>query len=453
MRYLNNSRPHFVYIIDVIPIAKDTKMKRETCQLLKSILLFVLVLFCSCQAASAQIAQSGKSRDMNPSISDEDLKSQVDGSTQFAFDLYSKLKGEKGNIFFSPYSISTALGMTWDGARENTEKQMADTLHFSQPRPTPDKAFNRIDLSLQTQLAQAQKNKDTNLKLEIANSIWAQKDQKWLSAFLDSLKVNYGAGIYNVDFVKETEKCRTTINKWVEDKTNNKIKELIKSGVLDSMTRMVLVNAIYFYGQWQHEFEKDSTQDDDFTLLDNSKVKVPLMHQTEDHRYMKDDLLQAVELNYKDCDLSMLVLLPDVDKFAELESKLDSALIKNVIDKLESHEVILTFPKVKMDAQFELSQTLAAMGMPDAFDPGVADFSGMDGEKDLYISNVIHKAYVAIDEKGTEAAAATAVVMKASAAPMMGETVEFKADHPFIFLIRDRQTGSILFLGRVVDPR
>ena len=429
-------------------------MKRETFQFLKSILFFTLVLLCSCQVASAQIAQSGKPRDMNPSISDEDLTSQVDGNSQFACDLYAKLKDNPGNIFFSPYSISTALAMTWEGARENTEKQMAGALHFIKSKPTPHKAFNRIDLSLQTQLAEAKKVKNNDLNLEIANSIWAQKDYKWLPAFLDSLKINYGAGIYNVDFVKEAEKYRVEINKWVEGKTNNKIKDLIQRGVLNGNTRMVLVNAIYFYGQWLNEFKKESTKDDDFTLLDGSKVKVPLMHQMEDHRYMEDDLLQAVELNYKDCNLSMIVLLPDVDKFAELESKLDIPLIKDAIDKLESREVILTFPKVKMDAQFELAKTLAAMGMSDAFEPDVADFSGMDGEKDLYISNVIHKAFVAIDERGTEAAAATAVVMKASAAPMPSEEpVEFKADHPFIFLIRDKQTGSILFLGRVLDPR
>jgi len=428
-------------------------MKCRYSQFLKSIFLFVLVFLCGCQSANSQPPQSNKTRDINPSVSIEELDSQVDGNSMFAFDLYKRLKDEKSNIFFSPYSISITLAMIYDGARSNTKKQMADVLHFLQLKQNLDKAFNKIDLSLQAQVAEAKKSKESDLELDIANSIWAQKSEKWRLSFLNALKVNYGSVIYNVDFINETEKCRTAINQWVEDKTNDKIKELINPGILDQATHMVLVNAIYFYGQWQKEFEKDATRDDDFTLLDGSKVKAPLMHQTEELYYMKDDLFQAVKMYYKDSDFSMIVLLPDVDKFTELESKLHSALIESVIEKLESKNVILTFPKVKMDAQFEFSKTLAAMGMPDAFS-GIADFSGMGGPEGLFISSVIHKAYVEIDEKGTEAAAATEGSMwLGSVSQEEIEPVEFKADHPFIFLIRDDQTGSILFLGRVLNPK
>ena len=416
--------------------------------------LMLILLICGCQAANAtDLVVSDKPRDSAPVISDDDFKNQIDSNNEFAFDLYSELKSKSGNIFFSPFSISTALAMTYGGARTDTEKQIAETLHFQQ-RPIAHKAFNKLDLSLSEQSKESKtENKKGGFKLEIANSIWAQKDFKWLPAFLDLLKINYGAGIFTADFIRETEKYRLKINSWVEEKTHDKIKDLLQPGVLNDMTRMVLVNAIYFYGQWLLEFDKENTRDGDFTLLDSSKIKVPLMHQTEEYFYTENDLFQSLEMRYKDCDLAMLVLLPKIEKFSELESKLDNVLLKDAIYKLESREVILTFPKVKMDAQFELAQTLAAMGMSDAFNPDNADFSGMDGARDLFISHVIHKAFVAIDERGTEAAAATAVLMELTAAPAPTEPVEFKADHPFIFLIRDKQTGSILFLGRVLDPR
>jgi len=415
--------------------------------------IFLCININGCQAANAtDLVVSDKPRDSAPAISDDDFNNQIDSNNEFACNLYSELKDASGNIFFSPFSISTALAMTYEGARTDTEKQIAETLHFQQ-RSVAHKAFNKLDLSLAEQSKQSKtENKKGGFKLEIANSIWAQKDFKWLPAFLDVLKINYGAGIFTADFIRETEKYRLKINKWVEEKTHDKIKDLLQPGVLNDMTRMVLVNAIYFYGQWLLEFDKENTHDGDFTLFDNSRIKVPFMHQTEEYFYSENELFQSLEMRYKDCDLAMLVLLPKIEKFSELESKLDNALLKEAIDKLESREVILTFPKVKMDAQFELASILASMGMPDAFTEQ-ADFSGMDGARDLFISHVIHKAFVAIDERGTEAAAATAVLMELTAAPAPTEPVEFKADHPFIFLIRDKQTGSILFLGRILDPR
>jgi len=427
-------------------------MFKRFCSQSGLLIILSILLACNCQSAiGADLIASNKQRDTMPSISEAEFQSQIDGNSQFAFDLYSRLKDvEEGNIFFSPFSISTALAMTYEGARGNTETQMTDVLHYTNPKTSAHKAFNRLDLSLSEQMKS--KKGDAAFKLETANSIWAQKDYRWLPEFLDAIKINYGAGLYSVDFQNETEKSRIEINKWVEEKTHDKIKDLLQKGIITPATYMVLVNAIYFYGKWMHEFDKGATQDDDFTKLDGKKVKVPFMHQEAESSYMENELFQALEMSYKDCDIAMLVLLPPIDKFKELESKLDSAMLKDVIDNLQENRVRVTFPKMKMESQFDLVKTLSEMGMPDAFVGGIADFSGMDGTKELFIMHVIHKAFVAIDEKGTEAAAATAVVMGKAMAPAPPQYIEFKADHPFILLIRDKQTGSILFLGRVLNP-
>jgi len=428
-------------------------MFKRFCSQSGLLIILSILSTCNCQSAiGAELIASDKQRDSLPAVSEIDFKAQIDGNSKFAFDLYSNLKSGQGNLFFSPFSISTALAMTYEGARENTEKEMTDTLHFIDPKSSAHKVFNRIDLSLSQQSKESKEGGKNGFTLEIANSIWAQKDYNWLPEFLDAMKTNYGAGIYSVDFQNETEKSRLEINKWVEDKTHEKIKDLLQQGIITPATYMVLVNAIYFYGKWMHEFDKKATQDDDFTKLDGRKVKVPFMHQEAESSYMENELFQALEMSYKDCDIAMLVLLPPINKFEELESKLDSAMLKDVIDNLQENRVRVTFPKMKMENQFDLVKTLSEMGMPDAFVGGIADFSGMDGTRELFIMHVIHKAYVAIDEKGTEAAAATAVVMGKVMAPAPPKYIEFKADHPFILLIRDKQTNSILFLGRVLDP-
>lgn len=421
---------------------------------LSTFLLSILIV-CSCQAANASnLVKSDKPYNTAPmNASDETFISQIKGNNQFAFDLYSQLKSSDGNIFFSPFSISTALAMTYEGARGNTEKQMRDALKFIEPKKDLHKAFNTLDLMLQRQMQDAKKSDPKSaFRLEIANSIWAQRDFNWLSSFLDVLAVNYNAGIYTVDFIKAAEQARIAINKWVEGKTHEKIKDLIQPGVLDDTTRMVLVNAIYFYGQWLYEFKKEDTYDEPFSLLDGSQVNVPMMHHTEHHNYYKGEIYEALELEYKDCEVVMDIILPEMGKFTEFESQLSNMILEEIITNMKPTEIILTMPKFKSDATFELSKTLKAMGMTDAFNPNAADFSGMDGEKDLFISEVIHKAYVAVDEKGTEAAAATAVVMKLSAAPVE-QGIVVKIDRPFIYMIRDKKSGAVLFLGRVLDPR
>ena len=369
----------------------------------------------------------------------------VAGNNKFALELYGKLENQQGNLFLSPYSISTALAMTSAGARGQTEKQMAETLCFA---PVKNEQFHRTFGEIIGQLnASGEKG---GYELVVANALWGQKDYKFLPDFLTLVRENYGGDLKQVDFAAQTEAVRKTINTWVESKTKDKIKELIKPGMLDSMTRLVLTNAIYFKGKWESQFKPERTQDSPFVLLDGQKVNVPMMNQTGKFGYMEANDIWLLEMPYVNNDLSMVVLLPKkADGVKGLEKEFVSDNLAGWLAKMHKREVQVFFPRFKMTSEFELAKVLGAMGMPDAFS-GKADFSGMTGNKDLFISAVVHKAYVDVNEEGTEAAAATGVTMKlTSVAP---PPPVFRADHPFIFLIRDNQTGSILFLGRVANP-
>jgi len=388
-------------------------------------------------------------RDPSPDVPPSDLDELVGGNTDFAFDLYKKLSEEDGNVFFSPFSISQALAMTWAGAKNDTETQMSDTLHFTLGQDKLHPAFNLLDLELQSR-GEGAKGKDSEpFRLNIANSTWGQDGWTWLPAFLDVLAVNYGAGMRLVDFAADPEQCRVTINKWVEDKTEDRIKDLLPEGVIDTQTALVLVNAIYFNAAWLDPFEEDDTRQGEFSLLDGGKVMVPLMEQVEEHNYMEGDGFKAVEMKYDGEELSMVIVLPDIDRFDEIESSLSSTFIDGIIQDFGNYSVTLTLPKFEYESEFGLAGTLNSMGMTDAFVPDVADFSGMDGSLLLYITDVVHKAFVSVDEAGTEAAAATGVVIGYTSIP---ESAVFTADHPFIFFIRDIATGAILFVGRVLDP-
>lgn len=373
-----------------------------------------------------------------------DMKSVVDGNTTFALNLYSKLKDAEGNLFFSPYSISTALAMTYAGARGNTEKQMAHVLHFTLEQDKLHPAFASIEARYKTI------QEEGDVQLSVANALWPQKDYVFLKDYLELTKKNYGATITPLDYKNAHEAARKTINNWVEQKTNDKIKDLIKRGVLNPLVRLVLTNAIYFKGNWSNQFDMNLTKDIPFHLLSGKSVKAPMMNQKQKYGYLELENLQILELPYVGNELSMLVLLPKkVDGLTELENGLTNDNLEKWTKHLRKREVRVFLPKFKMTLQFGLDKTLASMGMPDAFNVG-ADFSGMDGTKMLYISAVIHKAFIAVDEEGTEAAAATAVVMKLLSAPVSPPV--FRADHPFVFIIRDNLSGSILFFGRVVDP-
>ena len=373
-----------------------------------------------------------------------ELQTVVKGNSAFGFDLYQELKGEKGNLFFSPYSISTALAMTYAGARGQTKKEMAEVLHFSLEQEPLHSSFSK----LQSELNAIQDK--GHVKVSIANSLWAQEGYHFLDTFFNLNKKYYGAGLNFVDFARETEATRKTINIWVEDKTQQKIKELIKQGMIDSLTTLVLCNAIYFKGDWLSQFDKTRTMDADFYISPDNAIKVPMMSQKSKFKFGDFGNFNAIELPYEGNDLSMIVLLPkEIDGLAELERNLTNDNVGNWIDKLSNSyksEILVSLPKFKTTSEFELAAALAEMGMPHAF--AGADFSGMTGKKDLFISKVIHKAFVDVNEEGTEAAAATAVVMERG----VSRTLLFRADHPFVFLIRENKTGSILFIGRIVDP-
>ncbi|OGO02669.1 MAG: serine protease [Chloroflexi bacterium RBG_13_54_8] len=401
------------------------------------------------QGSSIAEAASDKPRETSPAVSASELAELVSENTRFAFDLYQALKHQDGNLFYSPFSISAALAMTYAGARNETERQMASTLRFTLPQTSLHPAFNALDLALASR-GQGAKGKDgEGFRLKIANALWGQKDYQFLADFLDVLAENYGAGMRLLDFRNQPEPSRITINDWVEDRTEDRIKDLIPQGVIDEATRLVLTNAIYFNAAWLHAFDDRSTADGQFHLLDGSQVTVPMMHQTESFGYATGDGYVAVELPYDGEELSMVILLPGAGKLRAFESLLSAELLATILGDIENENVALAMPRFEFKSELRLRETLAAMGMPVAFS-GMADFSGMTGNRDLQIAEVLHQAFVSVDESGTEAAAATAVVMRDSAAPQ--QPVQVTLDRPFVFLIRDVETGAVLFAGRVVNP-
>jgi serpin B len=400
-------------------------------------------------APDSSVAESDKPRNLSPAASAHDLTELADGNAAFAFDLYHTLRGEGGNLFFSPYSISTALAMTYAGAAGETAGQMAATLHFTLPAESLHPALNAYALDLQARAEQA--TEGTPFELSIANSLWGQQGFPFLPEFLDLLAENYGAGMRLVDYESDPEGARKAINDWVSDETREKIKDLIPQGAIDAMTRLVLANAIYFKAGWLNPFEETATAPGPFHLLDGSEVEIPMMQQSESYGYVIGDGYRAIELPYRNGNTSMLIILPDEGQFEAVEEQLSPAMMTDLLGRMTYGPVNLSVPKFTYESEFNLNDALIALGMTDAFDPGRADFSGMDGTRDLYISDVLHKAFVSVDEEGTEAAAATAVIMSLTSAPM-GELITFTIDRPFIYMIRDQQTGTILFLGRVLDP-
>ena len=418
------------------------------------IVLLLALLPGSVQPAVADTLKSDKPRITSPDISTADETLLVEGNGAFAFELYralreSELGEDDRNFFYSPHSISVALAMTYAGARGETAQQMADTLHFLLGQEKLHPAFNWLDAELAKRGESAEGKDDEGFRLNIVNAIWGQKDYSFHPDFLDILAQSYGAGLRLLDFITETEASRLAINQWVSDQTEGRIEDLIPPGAIDALTRLVLTNAIYFNAAWEYPFNEQLTADGPFYLLDGRQETVPMMKQTESFGYFQGQGFQAVELGYDGGELSMLILLPEPGQFHIFEQALDAQRVNAIIDGLRPIRLALTMPKFEFDSEFSLKDTLAEMGMPIAFS-GAADFSGMTGNRELFISDVIHKAFVAVDEAGTEAAAATAVGMKLFGMPI--QPVEFSIDRPFIFLIRDIETGAILFVGRVVNP-
>jgi serpin B len=378
-----------------------------------------------------------------PTAPQADKQQVVEGNNHFALDLYARLRDRPGNLFFSPYSVSTALALTSAGARGETAEQMARTLHLTLPGERLHSAFAAVNAALTG-------GKPTGYKLYTANALWAQKGFDFLPEFVQLAKDFYGARATDVDFQGASEEARQTINAWVEQQTNDKIRELLKPGVINSLTRLVLTNAIYFKGTWSHPFDARRTREEDFQVTDERKVRVPLMQQRVHAGFLEDGAVQLLELHYAGDNLSFVAVLPrKPDGLPALEQALSVDRLATWLGKVHQAEVQVTLPRFKLTEEFDLTRTLPEMGMSAAFDGSRADFSGLDGKKDLYISAVVHKAFVDVNEEGTEAAAATGVAIARAA---VLRTPTFRADHPFLFLIRDMRSGSILFLGRLADP-
>jgi serpin B len=388
-----------------------------------------------------------------PTTATSDQAEAVRDNNAFAIELYGLLRNQSGNLFFSPESISTALAMTYAGARGHTAAEMAKTLHFTLPPGQLQPAMGA--------LLRDRNAAHDGYQLKEADALWVQQGYSLLPEFLRLNKDNYEAGLNQMDFKGATEASRQTINLWVEQRTENKIRELLTPGSLTPDTRLVLTNAIYFKGDWEQQFEKKYTKDEDFHLSAAQAVKTPLMHMWNGgFNYFggRGSSFQALEIPYKNKELSMIILLPRaMEGLSAFEQSLSPANMQQLLDQLRpagKGEVTVTMPKFKIEAQFGLGDTLIAMGMKEAFDGNMADFSGMASRKmmqrdggNLYVSAVIHKAYVDVNEEGTEAAAATAVRHGMSGVPII-----FRADHPFMFLIRDNRSGGILFIGRVTKP-
>jgi len=380
---------------------------------------------------------------------DTTLQRTVVGNTRFTLDLYQILGRSKGNLIVSPFSISTALAMTQGGARGETEKQIARALRFE---PDQDKLHTAF-LELQTSLKRTQS--EGTVELHVANSIWPQDTYPFLDAYVDLCRQYYGVNITPVDYSAASDAARLQINQWVEQKTASKIKNLLRPGSINALTRLVLVNAIYFKGDWALPFYEARTRKERFYLDQDEAVQVPMMSQLDDFRYGENRQLQVLELPYAGRDLSMLLLLPKKRTgLSKLEKDLSAENLQQWTQTLVSREVQVFLPKFKTEVQFDLKSTLQALGVTDAFIPGTADFSGMDGKPGrLSIGTAVHKAFIEVNEEGTEAAAATGIGMSiTSVAPARPKPVVFRADHPFVYIIRDKQTNSILFMGKVTNP-
>jgi serpin B len=411
--------------------------------------LALALLLTSCAPnVEVGLAQSQAQRVFSPDVPDADLQALVAGNNAFALDLYHTLRPEAESLFFSPYSISTALAMTFAGARGETAQQMADTLHFALPQERLHPAFNALDLAI----AQTDGDAEKEFTLNVVNSLWGQQDYLFLPEFLDLLAENYGAGLQLVDFGHAPESARLAINDWVSEQSEERINDLIPEGAITDLTRLVLASAIYFDASWLHPFYAELTRDGAFNLLNGEQVSVPMMSMSraEYLLYARGRGYQVVELPYAGNRASMIIMVPDSGNFADFEATLGADQINVMLMSLEHKGIVLTLPKFSCEFSTNIAKILADMGMPDAVTTGGADFSGMDGTRRLYISDAFHKALVAVDEAGTEAAAATGIIVEEVWSP--APEIELTVDRPFIFLIRDTETGSILFLGRVLNP-
>ncbi len=393
------------------------------------------------------VVSSSLPRNLTPGVDTADVAKLVDGNNTFALDLYSRIAVGKGNIFFSPYSISQALSMAYAGAGGKTALQMKNTLHYLDSQVVHHHAFNALDCEFSSR--NIGPDVGEYFRLNSVNSMWAQDKSIFKNTFLDILAEDYGAGIQILDFSKNPEDARLTINDWVSGKTKNRINNLITPGHITNLTLLVLVNAICFNAEWYKPFSKEETADGIFNLSDGITKTATFMKRISQYRYMKGSNYKGIELLYNEKKMSMVILLPDAGTIDSFEASLTNTTINTIVDKMDLKFVKITLPKFKINgAAVNLRNILSSMGMTDCFNLG-ADFSGISDVKKLCVEDILHKACIAVDERGTEATAATALVFHAG---HPDDLVHFNADSPFIFMIRDTVTKSILFIGRIINP-
>jgi serpin B len=368
------------------------------------------------------------------------------GNNRFAFDLYRQLANDPAhagdNLFFSPYSISSALAITCEGARGTTADEILSVLHLPENETLRREGFATIDAGLNSGSG--------NYTLRTANALWAEKTHSLLPDYIDVAAHRYGANVTNFDFMSDPEGSRETVNRWVEGETEEKIRDLLPPGSINPLTWLVITNAIYFKGTWVEQFDPAETAEEEFRVAPNETVLVPTMHGDAVYPYAETEALRVLEMPYahgNGTELAMLVLLPKEDCLTAAEEALDAERLAGLRESLVSQNVRVFFPKFTLETGYPLPGVLAAMGMPTAFSDA-ADLSGMDGTRDLFVTGAFHKAFVDVSEEGTEAAAATGVIGGGgrNAAPV------FRADHPFVFLIVEKDSGTVLFIGRVVNP-
>ena len=408
-----------------------------------------------------KIFKSEKLRDTHPEITGDERTQLANDENAFAVDLYKRIvAGSAGeSVFLSPYSIYHAVGMTYAGAKGATAEQIKAALHFSLDDARLHPAMNDLSLTLEALNPPPDETDKPVFVLNIANSLWVKKDYSIESAYLDTLAVNYGAGLYGLDFSGDPEGSRQVINRWVSAKTNNKINDLLPSESIDGLTRLVLTNAVYFYGKWESPFKKQRTEDEYFHLLDGGTVTVPMMRQSGHFDYFRGEKFQALRMAYKSTDVSMLIILPEEHKFNDVEGGFSSQTLTDTITGMNAstinYYVHLTMPRFELEMFVDLSAGLLKLGMTDAFDPDLADFSGIkhdDPVGPIFIKTVLQKTFIRVDEEGTEAAAATAGVAGAGASGPPPNEVDFTMDRPFIYAIRHDPTGAVLFIGRMMNP-
>ena len=380
---------------------------------------------------------------------DAEMQLALKGEHAFALNLYAKLRKPGENLFFSPFSISAALAMTYAGARGNTAAQMATACGFDLPPERLHPAF----AALIADLTSKERKIGTYYEFLVANALWGPKDGGFRREFLDLVEKNYGGGLREVDFA-QPEAARKTINRWVQEQTRDKIAEVVPVGILSDLTVLVLTNAIYFKSKWAFPFEEQLTKNEPFTLLSARKISAPMMHRRQEVpcKYGEGPEFQSIELAYQGGHVAMVILLPKkADGLPAFEKSLTGDSLAKWLSGMNRREVVVSLPRFRITCGFRLDEALKSLGMADAFEPVAADFSGMRAEGGIWINAVLHKAFVEVNEVGTEAAAATAVAIEMSE-PMEQPPV-FRADHPFLFLIRDTKSGTILFMGRVMNPK